>query len=70
MYGIPVLLDSKQYFFISHMNSPSDFLYPSPAPLKTIILIIKSLPPKKEIVRTCGTFVREDRYAQVSDGKS
>jgi hypothetical protein len=45
MYDISLLLEAKQYFFISHMNSPSELLYPSPAPLKTIILIITPPPP-------------------------
>ena len=33
MQDIPPLLDSKQYFFISHMISPTDLFHPPPAPL-------------------------------------
>jgi hypothetical protein len=29
---MPLLLDSKQYFFISHMISPTDLFHPPPAP--------------------------------------
>jgi hypothetical protein len=31
-YDIPVLLDSKWYFFVFHTIGPSDLLNPSPAP--------------------------------------
>ena len=31
MQDIPLLLDSKQYIFISHMIGPNDLLHPSPA---------------------------------------
>jgi hypothetical protein len=32
MQDIPLLLDSKQYFFIYHMISPTGLFHPPPAP--------------------------------------
>jgi hypothetical protein len=32
MYDIPLFVNSKQNFFISHIISPTDLLHPSPAP--------------------------------------
>jgi len=32
MWDIPLLLDSKQYIFISNMISPTDLFHPPPAP--------------------------------------
>jgi len=38
MWDIPLLFDSKQYFFISHMISPIDLFHPPPAPhFKTLV---------------------------------
>jgi len=32
MWDVPLLIDSKQHFLISHMIGPTDLLHPSPAP--------------------------------------
>ena len=47
MQDIPLLLDSKQYFFISHMISPTDLLHPSPAPhFKTFQVFLMYCPKR------------------------
>jgi hypothetical protein len=41
MQDIPLILDSKSYFFISHMIGPTDLFHPSPAPhFKTFQLFL------------------------------
>jgi len=63
LYDIPLLLDSLQYLF-SHTISPTDLLYPSPAPqFKTFQVLIyfpkcpncntiQSYTPNKALYRT------------------
>jgi hypothetical protein len=44
MWDIPLFLDSKQYFFISHMISPTDLFRASPAPhFKTFQVFLQPL---------------------------
>jgi hypothetical protein len=45
MYDIPLLLDSVQYFFISHTIGPTDLLHSSPAPhFKTFQILLIYFP--------------------------
>ena len=45
MQNIPLLLDSMQYFLISHTIGPTDFLHPSPASLfKTLQVLLTYFP--------------------------
>ena len=50
MQDIPLLLDSKQYIFISHMISPTDLFHPSPAPHFKTIQVFLIYCPKRPII--------------------
>ena len=47
MQDIPLLIDLKQHFFISHIIGPTDLLHPSPAPhFKTFQLFLIYYPKR------------------------
>jgi hypothetical protein len=62
MYDIPLLLGSKQYFFISHMISPTDLFHPSPAPhFETFQVFLIYCPKAGELPRRKHTPFRTGR---------
>ena len=47
MQDIPLLLDSEQYIFISHMISPTDIFHPPPSPHFKIFQVFLIYCPKR-----------------------